>query len=474
MTPWIRWTAEAVPAEPAWRWLAQSLGMPALLATPARPRAEMEVPASRLAEPARQKLAALLGEGLRLDDEARIAHIARTDAAGLLRQRKGDLSEVPDAVVRPRTEAEVLALLQICAQAGIAVGNGKTRHPARVICDLSGMSEILSLDAVSGLAQVQAGITSAELTRQLSARGMDFDPAEFSGLGCWITRGIGTDNVMDAHLTTPQGSLPSSVLPGAPADFGIVTAATLRIRPVPASTLHLDYLFPDFASGFAAMRETQRESVAQAALRLSDADETRFRRRLAAMTQAQTLRRRITEVVRGLSQPGHSAAALSITFRGRTADVEISRKRFAALARKLGAQAWKAPTPQDYRPLLLDRGVTVDRVRASASWSSLPVLYAALRTALDQAMRIHVPRADAHGLVLTHITGARHDGAGLVCTFIFPRALNDDVAQAQAVRQAALDVLKAQMHKDNMQDSDLRRAIRAALDPSAVLTSDAL
>ncbi len=472
MTPWIRWTAETAPAEPAWRWLAQCLGMPALLATPARPRSEMTLPPSRLSEPARQKLAALLGEGLRLDDEARIAHIAQTDAASLLRLRSADLSHAPDAALYPRTEAEVLAMLQVCAQAGIAVGNGKTRHSARVTCDLSGMSEILSLDAVSGLAQVQAGITSAELARQLAARGMDFGPAEFSSLGRWIARGIGTDDVMDVCVATPQGLVPSSALPVSPVSFGIVTAATLRIRAAPASTLHLDYLFPDFASGLAAMRETGRESVACASLRLSDAEETRFHRRLAAMTQAPTLLQQMTEMVRGLHRLEDAAAALRITLSGRTADVEISRQRFSALAKKLGAQAWEAPPPPDYRPLLLDRGVTVDRIGASVSWSNLPVLYAALRTALDQAMRLHAPRAGAHGRVLTHVTDVRHDGAALVCTFLFPRALNGDVAQAQAVRQAALDVLKAQMRNDGVPDSDLRRAIRDVLDPNAILTSD--
>ena len=61
MTPWIRWNADAAPAEPAWRWLAEDLGMPALLATPPRQRADLALPVTRLAEPARQKLFALLG-----------------------------------------------------------------------------------------------------------------------------------------------------------------------------------------------------------------------------------------------------------------------------------------------------------------------------------------------------------------------------------------------------------------------------
>ncbi|OAI42529.1 hypothetical protein AYO42_06585 [Rhizomicrobium sp. SCGC AG-212-E05] len=457
MTPWIRWTAEPAPAEPGWRWLAQSLGMPALLATPARPRAELALPASRLPDAARQKLAALLGERLRTDDEARIAHAAKADAASVLRLRGGDLSQAPDAVLCPHNEDEVLALLQICAEAGIVLGT--TNGTARAVCDTSGMTDILSLDAVSGLAQVQAGIGSTELARQLAARGMSFGPAEFSYLGHRIGRN--PEGVLDVRLATPQGLLSSSVLGS---DFGILTAATLQIRALPAATLHLDYLFPDFASGFAAMRGAQRECVARISVRLSDGEETRFHRRLAAMTQTPTLMQRITDIVHG---PGDGAAALRITISGGAADVETSRKRFAALARKLGARTWDGVTPHDYRPLLLDRGVTVDKLRASATWSNLPVLYAALRTALDQAMRLYAPRAGAHGLVLAQITDARHDGATLTCTFLFPRLLNGDVAQAQAVRKAALDVLAAQK-----QPAELRRAIGAVLDPAGILASD--
>jgi alkyldihydroxyacetonephosphate synthase len=465
MTPWIPWTAEAAPAEPAWRWLAQSLGMPALLATPARPRSEILLPPSRLPDAARHKLAVVLGERLRTDDEARIAHAAKADAAGVLRLRGGDLTQAPDAVVCPCNEAEVLALLQICAQAGVAVGAGDGKHPARVICDIGGMSDILLLDAMSGLVQVQAGISSAELARQLAARGIGFGPAEFSSLGHWIGRN--PDGVVEARLATPQGLLSTGALLGSLDGFGIVTAATLRIRAVPASTLHLEYLFPDFASGLAALREAQRECGAQMSVRLSDAEETRFHRRLAAMTKPATRMQRMTDIIRG--QPGDGAAALRLTISGGAADVETSRKRFAVLARKLGAKTWAGVAAPDYRPLL-NRGVTLDSVRVSATWSNLPGLYAALRNALDQTMRLHAPRAGAHGLVLAQMTDVRHDGASLTCTFLFPRLLNGDVAQAQAVRRAALDVLAAQ--EQPACDAELRRAIGAVLDPGGIFTSE--
>ena len=113
--------------------------------------------------------------------------------------------------------------------------------------------------------------------------------------------------------------------------------------------------------------------------------------------------------------------------------------------------------------------MTVDQLVASATWSELPALYTALRSALDQAMRHHAPCADAHGLVLTQITGARHDGADLTCTFLYPRQLNGDVAQAQAIRQAALDVLTARTIKTDAADNEIRSAIGMALDPAGIL-----
>ena len=469
MTPWIRWDAVSAPAEPAWRWLAQSLGMPALLATPARPLGELKVPPSRLSEPARQRLAALLAERLCLDGQTRLVHAATQDAAAILRLRSGDLSQIPDAVLRPRSEDEILAALNICAEAGIAVASPTGKHAVSAVLDLDAMADIVSLDAVSGVAQVQAGITSTDLARQLAARGMRFEAPEFFALGHWIAHGIGTSDVMDVRLATPKGFLSGSLLPGSPSRFGMVTAATLRIRAAPASTAHLHILFPDFASGLAAMRETQREGVTHVVMQLSDEEQTRFLRNLSAMSHAPTLIQRVTDMVRGLHRPQEKAAALRVTFSGHAADVDTAQKRFAARARQLGASLWQGVDTPDYRPLLLDRGVTVDRLDTSATWSDLPVLYAALRAALDQAMRRHAPRADSHGLVLTQITGARHDGADLTCTFLYPRQLNGDIAQAQAIRQAALNVLAAHHCKKDAADEDVRHAISAVLDPAGIL-----
>ncbi len=61
----------------------------------------------------------------------------------------------------------------------------------------------------------------------------------------------------------------------------------------------------------------------------------------------------------------------------------------------------------------------------------------AMRSALNQAMRRHAPRTGARGLVLCHIGHARPDGASMTFTWLFARILENEIAQTDAIRQAA-------------------------------------
>ena len=96
--------------------------MPALLLTPPRARADITIVPSRLGEASREKFLALLGEqGVREDKDTRMAHAARRTAADRLKLRAGLVTDVPDAVLVPRNRDDVLAILRICAEDGIAV-----------------------------------------------------------------------------------------------------------------------------------------------------------------------------------------------------------------------------------------------------------------------------------------------------------------------------------------------------------------
>lgn len=455
MNQWIRWDT----AEPSWRWLADALAMPALLLTPPRARDDITLADSRLSGASREKFLALLGEaGLREDKDARLAHAARATAADRLRLRAGQVSEIPDAVLVPRGRDDVLSILRLCVEDGIAV-TAASDNP-HVVLNLARMDRLLSVDFMAGLAEVEAGISSTELARQLAARGLWLGSDSFTTLGGPVAHG-NVPWLRDVKVATPQGLVES----GLDLPCGIVTAATLRVRALPPRSEQRLYLFPDFAGGLAALHEAERHGIALCDARLSDAAQTRFNSQMAGTRL--TLWQRLEEIYRQARRLDDNAAALAVTFCGSEADITASRKRFDALAARLGAQVRAIAEPSDQSDALLDRGVTVESIQAFATWSRLPVLYATARAALDQAMREHSPRAGSHGLVLGQVSGICQDGAQLRLTMIFPRVLGDGVAQAQVIREVAEKAMAGP--EPSALQSRMRAALRQVLDPKGIL-----
>jgi alkyldihydroxyacetonephosphate synthase len=495
--------------EPAWRWLAQAFAMPALLATPARELSSIVLPPSRLGDHARQRLALLLGSfGVAHDDFDRVRHVAGRGLIDLLRLRAGALSVLPDAVLYPRNEADVLAVLKLCGEIGIAVvpfggGTGniappRGAHGAVVALNLSDLNQVTFIDTISGLANVEAGITGPELERQLTSRGMMLghrpDSFEFSSLGGWIAQpGAGqeaarsggvADWLRGLRVATPRGLITPAGVPdlkqlmlGSQGAFGVITSATIRIRALPAKEDHRRYLFPDFASGLAAVREAQRSGLPHSLLRLSDDGQTRFSRALQRAGRDWNLAEHFRDIYLSVRRFDGQAAQLLMGFAGSDSEVTAARKRFDHLAKRLGALALGVDTEwrqQRFaagyrRDTLLDRGVGMDSLEVSVSWAKLPSLYVAIRAALKQAMRNHVPRAGAHGLVLCHVGPARADGATMTFTWLFPRILEDEIAQAQNIRRAALAASATPDPDSEKLEREVLRGIKHALDPQNIL-----
>ncbi|HEU0095378.1 MAG TPA: FAD-binding oxidoreductase, partial [Rhizomicrobium sp.] len=421
-------TQDGTTREAFWRWLADAFAMPALLATPPRAAADIAPLPSRLDDAARQKLAAQLGtSAIRQDNAARIAKAAGRELAGQLRVRTGDLSLAPDAVLYPYAEQDVLAVLRLCAELDIAVvppGAG-----AGIVLDMSRMDRVTAIDLTSGLAQAEGGISGEELERHLAARGMtldhDADSFAFSTLGARIMQDDpGPDAwLRGVRLATPQGLLEAwedsgpglmRIARGSRSALGIVTGASLRIRALPANNEFRRYLFADFASGIAAVREAARTDIAHVSLRLSDDGETRFVEKLRQRDG--DLWARFFEIYRAVRRFDGNAALLEAGFSGSENDNKESRKRLDAMARRLGAIAlgeqpeWPGPIMLPARcEALLDRGVGVDSIVMDATWAQLPAMYVAVRAALKQTMRARVPRAGAGGMVLCHVAHARSD-----------------------------------------------------------------
>ena len=524
--------------EEIWTWLAAELGMPSLLATPARPLEDIEIAPSRLDAETRAALVAMLGpDRLRDDPHERAFHALGQSYHDLLRLRAGDLSVAPDAVLYPRGTDEVLALLAFAGARDIAVvpyGGGTSvvggvsasrgAFHAVVTLDLSGMDRVIAIDTTSRTATAEAGIYGPALEKALAAKGLTLghhpQSFEFSTLGGWIAhRGAGQgssrygraeDWLVGAKLATPKGLLDTGGFPGSSAGpqltdlvlgsegaFGIVTEATVRVRPAPAHHDYRGYLFRDFASGMAAIRAAVQDELPATMLRLSDAEETRFYRSYGAVGKTRGIKDRLTQMFLDTRGFDDKACALIAGFEGDAATVSASRKYFAAIARRHGALALGTAQGERWREgrfhgpysrdPMLDRGLGVDTLETATRWSNIDALYSAVRNALEKAMRDTAPKPGAHGVVLAHLSHSYPDGASLYFTYIFPRVLDGDIAQWRAIKTAASDAIAANggtiSHHHGVGEDHLPwlaqekgalgievlRAIKTALDPKGVL-----
>ena len=102
--------------------LRADLGLDESHASPAVGLDEVTLPEAALPAAVRDRLAGLVGEeGVRTDRAERVLRAAGKSYPDLVRQRSGDCTTAPDAVVFPRTAAEVASVLEVCAGEGVAV-----------------------------------------------------------------------------------------------------------------------------------------------------------------------------------------------------------------------------------------------------------------------------------------------------------------------------------------------------------------
>ncbi len=524
--------------EDLWLWLAGDLGMPSLLATPARPLEELALASPRLSPAERQCFASMLG-GDRVHDDAfeRAFHARGKSYHDLLRLRAGDLSVVPDAVLYPRGTEEVLRVLAFASENAIAVvpyGGGTSvvggvsasadGFRSVVSLDLSGMERIGEIDAVAGTATAEAGIYGSALEKALQAKSLTLghypQSFEFSTLGGWIAhRGAGQqsnrygkpeDWLVSVKLATPRGLLATEEFPasaagprltdlviGSEGAFGIVTEARVRVHALPQTAAYCGFLFRDLAGGITAIRQAMREEIPTSMLRLSDAEETRFYRAYSGVGKERSFSRRLTQAYLDMRKIDARACALIAGFEGSVQNVSSARRRFGAIARRLGAlslgtgpgESWRktrfhAPYLRDP---MMDRGVGIDTLETAASWSKLPALYAAVRSALESAIGESVPHPSARGIVMCHVSHSYPDGASLYFTYIFPRALDGEIAQWQKIKSAATDAIVSHggtiSHHHGVGEDhlawmtaeksaigvDVLRAIKRTLDPKGIL-----
>lgn len=402
----------------------------------------------------------------------------------LVRIRRGYVPNPTDAVVRPGTEEQVRAVIDLAAREGISVipfGGGTSVvggvEPAgeglALTLDLGRLDHVLRIEGESGRAVVEAGILGPDLERQLNAAGFTLGhfPQSFerSTLGGWIaTRSAGQNSTLYGkieervealRLAYAGGLLATPPVPAAAAGpdlvqlvcgsegtLGVITQATVRLAPLPRCQDYRGLLFPQFADGVAAARELVQAGLRPALLRVSDEAETESTLVLRSPPQgAGALIERAGRwylARRGLYL--ESASLLLLGFEGEEAAVKRQWAAAQSILRRHGARslgrgpgrAWQrsrfeAPYLRD---LLLDEGIMVDTLETATTWDRYLALYAAVRAALREAL-------GERSVVMAHLSHSYSDGGSIYYTFLAPQDRSRDLEQWEEVKAAATDAI---------------------------------
>ncbi|MBF6221610.1 FAD-binding oxidoreductase [Nocardia abscessus] len=265
----------------------------------------LNVPAPRVRVP--DTLAGLASEDL-VD---RVAHGHGQAFRDVVRNLLGRVDHVPDQVVRPRTEQDVVDILDWCASAGVAVvpfGGGTSvvggveprcadAYAGSVALDTSRLGELLELDRTSRAARIQAGILGPALEAALRPDDLTLrhfpQSFEFSTLGGWLATRAGghfatvythiDDMVESMRVVTPAGISESRRLPasgagpspdrmflGSEGILGVITEAWMRVQDRPRWRSGASVVFDDYGAAVAATRAIAQSALYPANCRLLD------------------------------------------------------------------------------------------------------------------------------------------------------------------------------------------------------------
>ncbi len=162
---------------------------------------------------------------------------------------------------------------------------------------------MIDVDPVSLTARVEPGVFGPELERLLGEHGMTLghfpQSFEFSTVGGWVaTRSAGQastgygriDELVEAvSCETPSGEMATLDVPataagpslrelvvGSEGVLGVITEATVRMRPLPRARHYEAWSFRSFEEGAEAYRTLEQAGASPDVARLSDEDETRL------------------------------------------------------------------------------------------------------------------------------------------------------------------------------------------------------
>lgn len=447
----MRWNGWGDPARASDLPRAVRMLLPLLLGRVQKPAtavdlADVQLEPSSLLGDDLQEFAAVVGaEHIDTTDESRIRHAGGRSTPDLLRRRKRQQA-APDAIVLPANHDEVVTVLRLCADRGIAVipfGGGTSvvgaldpergAHRAVISLDLRRLSGLIRLDEVSGEARIAAGTTGPDAEALLAARGFElghypqsFRYATIGGFAAARSSGQNSAGhgrfdsmVTGLRVATPTGDVDLGRSPGSAAGpdlirvflgsegiFGVITEVCVRVHPVPRERVLEAWSFADFSHGVDGLRQVAQSGGGPTVIRLSDEAET-------AVSLAQ-----VGRIGKALAK----GASIVTVYEGegiaerRARASEILTAAGGASSGEGGAEGWldgRFDGPY-LRDSLLDAGVFCETLETATTWANLQ----RLRAEVTAALREGFADAGAKSYVMCHVSHVYPTGASLYFTVL--------------------------------------------------------
>lgn len=287
----------------------------------------------------RRDLASIVGDEFVLTSlPDRLAYNADCWPRGIILSRGRQLHRhQPGAIVQPRTDHEVLAIVQWARRtgtpivpygAGSGVCGGTLTDGDGVVVDLKRLKSIVETNEDDMTMRVESGIIGMNMEVELQRRGLTLGhfPSSLycSSMGGYLAaRSAGQyssrygkieDMVASMRVITgtgeaietgpsPNASNPRQLTPdcgpdltqlfvGSEGTLGIITESTVRINRMPSKQIYRGFQFPDPTSALEAIREMMQQGLRPAVVRLYDEFDSLLAKRKSGGGGSQSLRAR--------------------------------------------------------------------------------------------------------------------------------------------------------------------------------------
>ncbi|WP_448856188.1 FAD-binding oxidoreductase [Corynebacterium camporealensis] len=482
--------------------------------------ADIQLSEVRLSEDDLNALGNIVGsEQVSTDREQRIRRARGKSYFDLLDWRSEATIDAPDAIVAPRSEDEVLKLLQWCTENNVAVvpfGGGTSvvggLNPndgglrAVITLDLIHFQDVEDVDTVSKKATLGAGLPGPQAELMLAEYGLQIGhyPQSFpyASIGGYAaTRSSGQSSagygrfdemVTQVTVVTPQGittlghGAPKTaagpdlrqLFLGSEGTLGVITRVRVRLHDIPQNKRYEAFQFPDFETGATAMREVYQQGTGPTVMRMSDEIET-----ATNLTSADKI---------GEAGSTDAGCLMLTMYEGTPEHTKSRHEETRNLLLKMGGKSlgedpvrsWEqgrfgAPV---FRDGLLDNGAICETLETATTWSKAAELKAGITQAIGDALA----ESGTPSLIMCHISHVYETGCSLYFTILAGQR-EDAARQWWKAKEAASKVIVEQNgsithhhavgtdHKPFLPAEfsdlgiDILRAVKKHLDPAGIL-----